>query len=213
MTLSRRNILTAVLALVILTGAGAAVRHFLNSRLSAAEQRVAVAVSQAADVRAKNAAVLLLADSLKLETQAARSEAKRAILEAAQSRSALAQQRVRTSILVAAAPDTCKTIIQIVQADADSALAVADKYRASVDSLTRIDSLNTDVIARQQTALTESERALARLSDASTDLVKASHKPFLLRLLPKASFGGSAGVSVTTGRPDAVIGITLSWTP
>lgn len=213
MLLSRRNILTAVLALVILTGAGAAVRHLVYSRLTAAEQRVAVAVAQAADVRAQNAAVLALADSLKLETQAARAEAKRAVIEAAQSRSALAQSRVRTSIAIASAPDTCRTVIKLVQADADSALVVADKYRAVSDSLARIDSLNAAVIAPQQSALTESQQALARLSDASTDLVKASRKPFLLRLLPKVGFGGTAGVSLTTRRPDAVIGITLTWTP
>lgn len=206
-----RNILAVVLALVLVAGVGAAVRHLLFSRLDAASRRVQVATELADSVRAQNAAVLIDGVRLRIEMEDARREAARAVLAAAAANSALAAQRARTTIAIAAAPDTCTPYIALLQTDVDSAVAVSQRYRSATDSLTRIDVLNSAEIARLTRSVSDAQQALARLSSSATVLVKASRKPFLTRLLPNLGFGATAGVSLATGRPDAVIGLTLSW--
>lgn len=211
--LAGRKIWTAVLALVVLTGAGAAVRHFIYTRIDDAQRKVEVAVAEAATTRRQNQATLAQADSLKLEMEAVRREARSAVDAAAKARNDLVAQRVRTAVALTTAPDTCDVYIRLLQADVNAALAVADSFHVAADSLTRMDSTNTAQIARLTSSLTASQEALARLSVASTKLVQATKRPFFSRLLPKVGFGGTAGVSALTGRPDAVIGITLTWTP
>lgn len=52
--------------------------------------------------------------------------------------------------------------------------------------------------------------ASGRLDDSSGRLVKASKGSFWDHVVPKVGVGGAVGIN-PAGRPDAVIGLTLSW--
>jgi hypothetical protein len=67
-----------------------------------------------------------------------------------------------------------------------------------------------EAVAHLKPALESCIKASRTLDDKSGKLLNASHDSFWKHLTPKLGVGGAVGVN-PAGRPDAVIGITLSW--
>jgi hypothetical protein len=194
-----RSVVAVVLAVALAVITGTTVSRFYSNRLEDATRKVVAANAEATIALARAA----LADSARL---LAEQEARAAAARAEAREAALRRQRARTDTLIAAAPDTCAPVIAALSADVDSALAVAADWREAHDSLA---SANRSLRA----SLDETSRALANLRNASETLVKRTRRPLLARLLPEAGFGATLGLSASTGRPDATIGITLTWRP
>lgn len=105
------------------------------------------------------------------------------------------------------APDTCRPII----ITADSALAAKDSVISELNlAIDRSITLDTVTMVANDSL----RASLARLSTASTTLVKADEKlsraQKLKALLPSFGFGESFGVD-RAGQPHLVTGITLGW--
>lgn len=99
--------------------------------------------------------------------------------------------------IVATAPDTCGPVI---------AALTAQLAQAEAEAATR------DTAYQQQKAATAALQPPAvHLADATAGLVKATRPSFLSRLVPTFGVGGAAGISALDRKPDAVIGVTVSW--
>jgi hypothetical protein len=163
--------------------AGLFYRHQADQRLS--EMR---AVTMAAVVFAREA--LVYADS-------ADARASFAVIRAdsiEHARKVLAPARAK---IVAAAPDTCAPAIAALEAENTDLTAELAERKIAYDE--------------QKAATVALRPATEKLADASTDLVKATQPSFFVRFLPDIGVGAAVGISAIDRRPDAVIGITLSW--
>lgn len=97
---------------------------------------------------------------------------------------------------------------------ADSALAAADStisgLRTSLGEQIEATAKLQVALETEQAAHTQTANALTELRTASTSLVKSTRPSLIGRLLPQAGFGVAAGLDLT-GRPNVVVGITLSF--
>lgn len=144
-----------------------------------------------------------VADSARQVAEAANSRADRAEAK-------LVKAKVSYSVAVAAAPDTCAPVI----AAADTALALADS--ALVARATAYDSLNVAFDA-QKRATAALDSGLVKLVPATENLIAATKKSWLLKLLPSVDFhiGVEAGLDVLNkGKPWAYVGpsVSVGWT-
>lgn len=67
-----------------------------------------------------------------------------------------------------------------------------------------------EAVSHLRPALENCIKASRQLDDKSGKLLGASHDTFWKHLTPKLGLGGAVGIN-PAGRPDAVIGLTLSW--
>lgn len=157
--------------------------HTTDSRLQEAREaaRTAVYVMHEA-VQAADAA----------ETRAQAAEARADSIQAVR-----LAAHPKVAAAVAAAPDTCRPVIAALEGERDRAVAEAGEARKA--------------LAARREATAALRPAAHNLADAATALVKRSRPSFLSRIAPDVGVGAAAGVSVTDRRPDAVIGVTLSW--
>ncbi len=168
-------------ALAILVGLWLTFQHNQELAESKAETMYYVAVAKA---------VLHYADSV--SAQAAVTAAHATAIEHERQIKAPARAKI-----VAQAPDTCKPAIAALTADRDEARESAAGWKQSYE---------------KQVAATQAlQPATEHLVDASTNLAKHSGESFLQRITPDLGFGAAAGISAVDRRPDAVIGVTLSW--
>jgi hypothetical protein len=163
--------------------AGFYIQHRTNEKVAEARTFAVAAV------RAWNDEVSR-ADSLETVAQAANARADS--IEHARKIAAPARAAV-----VAAAPDTCAPAIAALEAERDQAIAEADARKVAFQG--------------EKEAAAGLRTAGAAVADATTELAKASKPSFFARLIPKIGVGGAASISAIDRRPDAVIGITLSW--
>ena len=102
-----------------------------------------------------------------------------------------------TAILAARAYESATT------RESDSLEAViVDKTAQVGDLRAALDSARKSVVVVSHAAVV--------VDTAATAVVQTLKKPFLLRISPKLGFGAAVGVDLT-GKPNVVIGATLSW--
>jgi hypothetical protein len=111
---------------------------------------------------------------------------------------------------VAVAPDTCNRVI----AAADSTIAALEESVERLEqSNDKLEAVNEGLRTANDSlvvGIEEQQAALAKLRAAASDLVDSTRPSFFSRLLPKTGFGVGIGVDMT-GRPTAVVGITVGW--
>jgi chromosome segregation ATPase len=109
--------------------------------------------------------------------------------------------------------DSAKTntdSVPVLKAALAQSDAAADKYKQAYEeqmvataklrgALDSTQAAQADVIAKAQ-----------QLARNATQLVSASHESFWSHFVPEVGVGGAVGIGMN-GRPDAVIGLTLSW--
>lgn len=197
MTKQARTILGSMtLFAVALAVASATIGHARQGALNAAHDSVTAALKD--DSRQKSL-VDFLTTRASLAEARADSEARRADSLAARGR----RSEIRYVTLKATAPAPCAPVI----AAADSALADAQAEAETARSgLRTAQDAAKDYQAARDTALS----ALARLTAAATALNTASRPSWRERILPHIGVGGAAGIN-PIGRPDAVVGLTVSW--
>jgi hypothetical protein len=100
-------------------------------------------------------------------------------------------------------PDTCDFIFATAK-DLQAGLTGALNAERSAHALTKIsrDSL--------ELALIDLRVATSRLSSAATAVASTSRPSFWQRLKPRPGAGGVVGIDMT-GKPNAVVGLTLGW--
>lgn len=181
-----------------------------NDELAAARAEAQQAIARAASAQKATATSMRAADSLRERADSAAAASRRAELRADSAQRAAERARGAYELAKRDAPDTCAQVI----AHADSVISAQD---TTITGL-RL-ALDSSVQARSdlQTALDTTQAAIVRLRASDADLihatsvlVKHSHEPFLLKLLPHPGIGGVAGLDIH-GEPNIVTGLSLTW--
>lgn len=172
----------AVVALVALSLVGTKLYHTHSTKLSAARQEAKAAVTQAR----------------RLQFAAANHAANAAASYAAAAalKPAYATKKAAFEQAAADAPEPCTPVIVAAR----DAIQTADVITAKTDV----------AYAEQKQATAALNTAVDALVPATEKLVTASRPSFLGIPLPKVGFGVAAGVN-PQGKPDAVAGVTFSW--
>ena len=144
------------------------------------------------------------ADSLSVYSARADSIARIAIHEATTARAEYA-------VLAKRAPATCDTTI----AAADTAFKADDAVLARLalerDSLTASNRLYKSALDSTSVDLRALLAAGHSVSSSVKTEQKAQNEPFLSRIAPHFGVGAAGGIDVVTGKPGAVVGLTLGW--
>lgn len=180
-----RNILAGVA--LALAGYLAFVNHQYAGELNATRKMVSVHVERAKRAEGDAARMELKVEALK--DSAAHAE-KRAQQQAAQA------QVLRAQLKQAA------TVHDSLKVKTQEAESWKNAYEAQIHATVALRG----AVDTSQTASKEVREASTNLQGSATELVKATRRGWL----PKVGFGAAAGVN-PQGRPDAVIGVTLSW--
>lgn len=108
------------------------------------------------------------------------------------------------------APDTCKPVILLAGLTIDSLtqLSQTQTARAQADS-GRIVTLSV-ALDSTQTALNSARLSLGQLGKAADAVEHAARRSILSAILPHPGYGATAGIDAF-GKPNAVVGFTLSW--
>lgn len=106
-----------------------------------------------------------------------------------------------------ASPDSILAVADSALDAADSTIAdLRSSLGAQIEATAKLQvALETEQAAHQKTVNT-----LTELKTSATSLVKATRPSLIQRILPQAGFGAAAGLDVT-GRPNVVVGVTLSF--
>jgi hypothetical protein len=207
---TKRAIGGVLAGLVILTAVGNWVENVYRGTLAQAVEAVQAADRETVQAIAMASSALEIAlqerqrgDSLEVVIQNSKAAA-----DAALKRAATAKKTYETA--VAEAPDTCVTVIEA----ADSTIAALEE---AVDSLQAANETQAVQIAGLQTAndtlvasAEAQQRAPPSLRAAAKDLANAAQPSLFSKLLPKTGVGIAVGLDVT-GRPAAVVGVTIGW--
>lgn len=174
------------------------------------EQRLSVASADAQQAVDFAHTAVLYAQTQTEVADSAKHAADAANARAARAETKLAQRKVTYAAAVLAAPDTCAPVI----AAADSALAAADS--AIAEKGVAYDSL-TVAFDAQKRATASLDSGLVKLVPATENLIAATRKSWLLKLLPTVDFhiGVDAGLDVFhKGKPWAYVGpsVSIGWT-
>lgn len=104
--------------------------------------------------------------------------------------------KVRYRTLAAAAPDTCRVVVQAANAALDEAAEASQSLHEALDS----SKVAVSVI-----------RAPARQLEAATATLERASKPSLLRaLIPRPQLGAYVGVD-QAGKPHLIAGVGFGW--
>lgn len=172
----------AVVAIVALSLVGTKLYHTHSTKLATARQEAKAAVAQAR----------------RLQFAAANHEANAAASYAAASalKPTYATKKAAFEQAAAEAPEPCAPVILA----AHEAITLADSIIGKTDA----------AYAEQKQATAALTTAVDALVPATEKLITASRPSFLGIPLPKVGFGVAAGVN-PQGKPDAVAGVTFSW--
>jgi len=204
---TRAVVIGAAVALLAVVGAG--VRHS-QEKLAVARDEAQKAVAAAVLAQKQADASTRVAAAYQLAADSAVAAEHRAELHADSAARAVVRLRSSFAEKAKTAPDTCRPVI----AAADSTIAALD---STVQGLTSALRSSQEARSDLQTALDTTRAALARTKASDADLIratsvliKASHTPFYLRLLPHPGISSTAGVDIH-GKPNIVTGLSLGW--
>lgn len=110
----------------------------------------------------------------------------------------------------AAAPDTCQHVVALASVTIDSLSQLAATQKARAEKAESADSLTHLALDSTQVALNSARLSLGELGKAADAVERASRPSLLSRILPKPGYGATAGIDAF-GKPNAVVGFTLSW--
>lgn len=111
---------------------------------------------------------------------------------------------------IAAAPDTCKPVIDTLSAALAAADSTAEHYQTAFEDQKRATAYLQAAYDTTRSALDSVSADARRLASQSQKLVNASKRSFFSRFIPEIGFGGAVGLD-PTGKPNVVLGPTLSW--
>jgi hypothetical protein len=198
------RLMVGLTALFVLNQTVAVVR---DNRVAEARAATRIAVVRADSVLAAKALsdatirqIVVEADTIVRRAQRAEARAIRSNEEYTRLRKQFAE------IEPSASPDS-------IIAAADSALEAADstivELRSSLGLQIEATAKLRAALESEQAAHQETAGALTELRTSSTSLVGATRPSLIQRLLPKVSLGAAVGLDMT-GRPNTVVGVTLS---
>lgn len=195
------------LLLALVSGAG---NLSLYTKLTAAQGQIdalAKSAAQSAKEAAKDSA-----DAARAVHRATVAERERDAARAAVVAREVVRREIHDSAVaaVAAAPDTCDTVIAALQADVEAANKDVTTYLGLWDREVVAHNGTKQSLIRAQLGLAEAARNLAALSSAAK-AIEIPRPSLLSRILPQASAGCTAGLSILSARPDAVCGASLGW--
>lgn len=208
-----RSVVAVAVGVALVALTSATVSRIFESRLSAAQADVITANVEAmgASIRADSALAELA--QTRSQRDSMRLEVDRLTGLAAAQDSVVRDRLARLLPEIAVAPPECDSIIEALQLAAYDAVTVGDYYRQSTELLQAQVAQDTVVISKLEKTVRDQQQAMVRLREAAGELADRSQRPFLSRIIPEVGFGATFGVSALDGRPDAVIGVTLSWRP
>lgn len=180
-----------------------------DNRVAEARTETRIAVARADSVLAAKQASDSAVRQLVADANAQIARSKRAEAHAIRANEDYTRLRAQLASIEPVTPSD-----SLVTVTADSALAAADSIignlRTSlgeqIEATAKLQvALETEQAAHQKTA-----GALTELRTSASGLVQATRPSLIGRLLPKAGFGAAAGLDIT-GRPNVVVGITVSF--
>jgi Tfp pilus assembly protein PilX len=116
----------------------------------------------------------------------------------------------RFSQLAATAPDTCSAVVAAAVVTIDSLTELAETRKAQAASAENEALSYRFALDTTQKALNSARLSLGALGKAADAVERASRPSLLSRILPRPGYGATAGIDAF-GKPNAVVGITLSW--
>lgn len=198
----------ALSSFAVVTGIRIASRY--DSDLAVARAAAVTAKVYADSIVLASAETAIRADSAKRAAEYERRLSDRLAKEAEAREKELRRREVAYALAAQEAPDTCAIILAQADSVIEQAGAGVLKWHAAfVASRNAYLGLSRayDSLAAANVDL---QRATAKLSSRTGELVRATSGSFLRRLLPQPHFGVTAGIDAN-GRPTAVFGIGAGW--
>jgi hypothetical protein len=195
-------------AAVVIVAANTILTHVTDNRVTVAREATRIAVARADTALAAKALSDAIVRQIAAEAALSIRDAQRAEAKAIQTTTDYNRLRRQfAAIEPSVSPDS-------IIAAADSALAAADTtidlLRSALGSQIEATAQLQEALATEQSAHRQTASALTNLKTSSSSLVAATRPSLIARILPKAGFGAAAGLDLT-GRPNVVVGVTLSF--
>lgn len=204
-----KNLIRAAIgAVVLLTAANTVLTHVTDTRVETARIETQSAIARADSIRQAKEFSDATVRQIVVEANEMIQRSRRAEAQAIRANEDYTRLRRQfAEIEPSAAPDS-------IIAAADSALAAADStisdLRTSLGSQIEATAALQVALETEQAAHQKTANTLNELRTTATSLVKATRPSLIGRLLPKAGFGAAAGLDIT-GRPNVVVGVTVSF--
>jgi methyl-accepting chemotaxis protein len=207
---TKRAIGGILAGLVILTAVGTWVEDVYNRTLAQTVQAVRDAdhVAARAIVVAQSALEVARLERVRADSIEADAAKDMKAANAALKRASEAKGAYRAAVAIA--PDTCSRVV----AAADSTIVALEETVEHLErSNEKLEVANKGLRTANDTltaGIEKQQEALNTLRAAATNLANSTRPSFFSRLLPKTGFGVGIGVDIT-GRPTAVVGVTVGW--
>lgn len=202
---------TYVVAIVAIV-AGIVMQRKHDVQMAVAVNAVKQANRDAEGAEYATAIALQIAQKQVAVRQAETARADAAEAEAKRLRAARAALQPAVQRVIAAAPDTCKPVIEALTHTLATADSTADALQTAFDAQKRATAALQVAYDTTRSALLNLREKTVAVRQASTQLTRAAKGSFLSHFVPTPGIGCAAGVN-PQGRPDAVCGVTLSWRP
>lgn len=206
------NVGLAVVAIALAVYSSAATSSLARARQDAvqAAEATAIALARANELK-------VYADSVESAARQRDAVAAARVRDAARSERAALAARASFAAAAKAASDTCAEVVFEAEKALARAEAVAedwhDAYVEQKAATGLLEAANDSLVA----ALAAVTPAAEKLVEKTGELVAESAPPSIVQRLraaitPNVGVGAAIGVDVT-GRPNAVVGITIGWRP
>lgn len=180
-----------------------------SGKLAEARALVQSHILEAKAASAASARALIAANEA---NSSAKQASKQAAAHAERARALRAQlAQVRAVSKTDAPLDSIAARIVAARDSFDTVDAEASEWKSAFESQLEATAKLQLAVDTLSSALQAERASNVKLQGSAGNLAKASRRGFWERFVPKVGVGAAAGVN-PQGKPDAVVGVTLSWT-